>query len=389
MARFEDALTGWDIYRSRNGEVSMLQLNAALRARGRQPVSTRTFKHYEKLRRLGYQDYLSINRLDVRHANDSVFDAADRSRYVDRPLDSPVRLAIPTADGLITLAGTARSISDGFATIRVPASPEAIAAARATKYDKGVLILDEVGVERAVEVTEAIDRGPQLDLVVAFRSLLPSDLLMDSSAYPRSRTTVSVDLGADAPLSQLLAVVRHTFVLFESVRGIVDLSAQAALDDEAPASPTPRVRHFEFSNPLIEIIIGATLVVTGVGLIVRKVTTAVNDVATTVDGVRDVQRNQNAERREQEFHEAKLKSMQLDNAKKAIELSSLIEAQRPELTEVLGVEIPQLPGPSLARANALKDQAIEAAVELRLASTDDIVIDQQGVDQVTADDGDG
>ncbi len=182
MARFEDALTGWEIFLGRSGEVSKNQLNAALSSRGREPISDRTYKHYSKLLRLGYSDYVSINRLDIRHANESIFDDGDRARYSDRETSSPGRLLLPRARDVLTLHGRIGRVSEGYATLRVQRSDDALEAARATKYDKGVLSFDEVGVERAVQVTEALDRGPQIDLVLAFRSLLETDLI--PSAVP-------------------------------------------------------------------------------------------------------------------------------------------------------------------------------------------------------------
>ena len=71
MADFHDASAGFEIYRSRNGQVSRKALNAALEARRFRKIADRTFGHYGKLLRHGYSEYVSINRLDIKHANDS------------------------------------------------------------------------------------------------------------------------------------------------------------------------------------------------------------------------------------------------------------------------------------------------------------------------------
>src|SRR5688500_7053391 len=118
MASFEDAALGWTIYRDRGGNVSRTQVNQALRVMGREPISKRTYLHYGKLIRLGYYEYVSINRLDLRHSNESVFDLTDRSRYLDRELRSPGRLVLPTAGGVDTIAGTIGKVSEGFATLQ-------------------------------------------------------------------------------------------------------------------------------------------------------------------------------------------------------------------------------------------------------------------------------
>jgi hypothetical protein len=85
QATFSDAAAGWEIFRETEGQASRDEINAALTDRGYNPISKRTVTHYRKLLRLGYTEYVSINRLDLRHSNESVFDVADRSRYRDRP----------------------------------------------------------------------------------------------------------------------------------------------------------------------------------------------------------------------------------------------------------------------------------------------------------------
>jgi hypothetical protein len=115
---------GGKSFAPRLGLVSRTQLNAALSSRGRDPISDRTFGHYHKLLRLGYTEYVSINRLDIRHANDSVFDLADRSRYLDRAISNPGRVLIPRGTLLLTLEGTIGKVSEGFATLRVTKTEE-------------------------------------------------------------------------------------------------------------------------------------------------------------------------------------------------------------------------------------------------------------------------
>ena len=135
MASFEDAGAGWDIYNGLDGGVSRIQLNQSLHAIGLNPISSRTYAHYGKLLRLGYSEYVSINRLDIRHANDSLFDVADRSRYQDRRVDRDARLVVPGASGLLNVVGKVQKVSEGFAVIRVPNSESVAAVPRATKYN--------------------------------------------------------------------------------------------------------------------------------------------------------------------------------------------------------------------------------------------------------------
>lgn len=362
---------------SRNGQVSRAQLNVALRSRGREPISDRTYNHYRKLMRLGYTEYVPINRLDIRHANESVFDVSDRARYVDREFSSPIQVVIPTPGELVVLDGRVVRVSEGWATVRVPKTVEAISAARATKYDKGVLVFTEVGVERAVRVTEGIDRGTDIDLQLEFRSLLETDLLFTDSLFPQSAMHLALDVGPEASLYRLLTLVHTTFDLFESARGFVDLVAASA-DTESPVrTPTLRVRHIEFSNPLEAVLLGAVLVAAAVGFILKRVGDGLSAVAGAATQTQDLALKRSADRRAEEMHQAELRSVQLDSIKKAIEVAHLLEEVRPAVTEVAGVEIPQLDVPTMKRLEALKDQAVEAAVELTQAGSQGVELREE------------
>lgn len=376
MARFEDSLSGWGIFIARAGEVSRNQLNAALRSRGREPISERTYKHYSKLLRLGYSEYVSINRLDIRHANDSMFDEGDRARYSDREVSSPGRLLLPRSTDVLTLSGNIGRVSEGYATLRVRRTDDALEAARATKYDKGVLAFDEVGVERAVQVTEALDRGPEIDLVLAFRSLLETDLVLPQSPLGLTSTRVGVNLGAEASLSQVLGAIRTTFDLFESVRGLVDVSLTSAMGASAPATPTPRVRRLEFANPLEVIIVGGIAIAGAVSYVVTRISNAVASAAEATSKVDAVGQGRNEERRRGERHRLEMQSLQLDNLKKAVELSDVLERINPAIREIAGVPIPELLPNQRVRAEGLKDQAVEAATELVLNSQQDVTISE-------------
>ncbi len=374
MASFEDAVAGWEVYRSRQGVVSRTQLNQALRAQGLEPIAERTFVHYGKLLRLGYNEYVSINRLDIRHANESIFDVSDRSRYQDRSVDRAARLVLPTAYSLVTLAGALGKVSEGFAVLRVQDTNEAREASKAVKYNKGILVFEEVGVERAVRVREAVERGDELDLLLEFRSLLETDLVLPESPFPLTTTHMKMELGPEASVYRVLGAVHATFDLFESVRGFIDLAVATSVTD-APVSPTLRVKQLQFENPLEVILVGAVAVAGGVGYVVNRVAASLGNAAEAASKVQSVGHDREAERRREERHQVELKSLQLDNLKKAIEIGPLLDQLRPDLAEIAGVEIPELPPAAEHHLEALKDQAVEAAVELEIASGQTLEVD--------------
>ena len=374
MAQFDDALAGWEIFHGRNGQVSRAQLNAGLRSRNKEPISERTYSHYRKLRRLGYDDYVSINRLDIRHANEAVFDSADRARYTDTALSSPARLVIPSATGVSVLTGDVGRISEGYATLRVAATEAARSAARAIKYDKGILIFDQVGVERAVEVTEALDRGSQLDLILAFRSLLDVSLVAPRTEMPSASANIRVNLGVEAPLFELVVALHRTFDLFESVRGVLDLAVQGGPGSAPQHWPAPRVKRLAFSNPLELLLISALGIVTVGSLIVKRVSSGVQSGVDAASKVQSFQHAKSEETRRQERHEIEVRSLQLDQLKKSIEVAELIDAAAPSVWQIAGLQLTSPPSAMLERAEGLKNQAVEATAELLAGGTADVSI---------------
>ena len=134
-ARFRDAAAGWEIYKRLHGEVTLPELNKALQAQGFRRIAPRTYSHYQKLARLGYEEYVSINRLGLRHATSSLFDVSDRSRYSDRPLEAPAVLFVPGSVEVDRLEGQVTRVSEGFASFVTASSPSARRVGRAQKYN--------------------------------------------------------------------------------------------------------------------------------------------------------------------------------------------------------------------------------------------------------------
>jgi hypothetical protein len=137
----------------------------------------------------------------------------------------------------------------------------------------------------------------------------------------------------------------------------------------------------EFSNPLELLVLGAVGVVVGVAHLVQR-------VADATAKVQEISHATKAERRRAELHPLEKQSMQLDNLKKAIELAPLLEALNPSISHVLGVEIPQPDSRTLPRLEALKDQAIEAAVELQASSNEPIALTAGEPSDTTSEDAD-
>lgn len=371
-ATFEDAAVGWQTFLARDGKVSRPQLNLGLRARGQGEISDRTYAHYNKLLRLGYTDYVSINRLDIRHANPSVFDVADRSRYPDREYQSPGRLLVPRASGIRTMAGNVMKVSDGFAVLRVEDTVEARTLSRATLYKRGVLVFEQVGVERAIEIAEGVPQlDGKLDLLLAFRSLLETELLVPGPTVAVSDSRIVVNLGPNPPLSTVLQVVQRVFDLYESSRGFAEMAMKAADPNIGPL-PTPRIRRLEVSNPA-ELIIGVAIgVVVLTSWIISHVSQAVQATADAAASVQAYKNTKLEGSNAQELHELRVRSLQLSVLKDTVEIGQLL-GLLPQAGEGFeGLDSLALDGPLAEQLKAMKNQAIEAGGELAVTSDTDI-----------------
>ncbi len=128
----------------------------------------------------------------------------------------------------------------------------------------------------------------------------------------------------------------------------------------APPTPTPRVQHLEFANPLEVILLGGIAIAGAVGYVVTRISNAVASAAEAASKVQAVGHERNEEQRRGERHQLEMRSLQLDNLKQAVELSDVLERIHPAIREIAGVEIPELSPGQQARAEGLKDQAVEA-----------------------------
>jgi len=382
-ASYEDAAIGWVIYRDRKGDVGREQLNAALSDLGRSGIAKRTYEHYQKMLKLGYKDYVSINRLDLRHASDSIFDTADRARYPAGVAAGSATLVVPASTGVAVLGGDLVSLSEGYATLRVPNTAEASTVARAKKFNRGVLVLDEVGVERAVQVLEGVEIDGALDLVLEFRSLLETELARPTSTLT-SDYSLSFSLGPAPSLFLVVEAMHRTFDLYESARVfsnmLLELSAAEGLAVDAEAAPVAKVRRVALSNP-IEIVIAATPIVFGtIVYVLKHLPGWLADVANAASSLQSVGLAKNEERRTEELHKLEAQSMQLGNIKSAVEIAGLIESAGPGVSELL----PMLPGMTpeqVRRLTALKDQTVEAAAELSMMSKEPLAISEAEPDE--------
>jgi hypothetical protein len=62
----DTARLGWANFRSLGDDATLTRINENLLAEGSGPVSDRMFRHYRRLARCGFGQYMPINELDMR-----------------------------------------------------------------------------------------------------------------------------------------------------------------------------------------------------------------------------------------------------------------------------------------------------------------------------------
>lgn len=110
------------IYREFDFTLGLDEINERLTAQGFSPVKPRTFRHYGKLQRLGYERYVPINQLDVKTLRDPFFDEANRSRL--HPVQTSTAVMLEVLEGGVprTFAGTAFELSPLQTVVRLEGS---------------------------------------------------------------------------------------------------------------------------------------------------------------------------------------------------------------------------------------------------------------------------
>jgi len=367
QARFIDTAEGWDIFQEHRGEITLLELNQALRSRGFRRIHQRTFDHYHKLQRLGYDDYVSINRLDLRHSTDSVFDVLDRSRYRSQPVDVQATLYVPAASGIDIVVGLVTGVSEESARFSTTDVDILRKAGRSAKYNRGVLRFDRTGVERVVRVQDVATREGRAEAVLVFRSLLTLDILLEQDR-PRQAATFSIDLGLAPSLYDLTETWQRTFDLMEASRAIAQGFVDALSDDQRRGLASTRVDRITLSSPLELHSLADPLVLAVILYVFRWVRIEIQEIFEIRATRQQIRNEDREEERRDDRHEYEITSRLLDDLKKALEVGQLIQDLDPSVREALelGPEVVLAPNPD--RLAVFKDQVIEAVTDLLLNS---------------------
>ncbi len=266
-ARPRDAQAGWQIYRESGYQATLEEINAGLMRRGFSPIRQRTYDHYRKLYRYGYQRYVPINVVDVETHRSPPWGSPLRSRYRPRPAHIDVQLVIVTETRTVTVDAQTVELSNAEVSIRV--ATEVIAGLT----DIGIASLEGVHVLVAFEAARHEPaRSAEVELVfpepdqpftiltLAFLTPMQKSEVPDQVLMPAGVVTVSLEVVDPSSPDVLVRTLTALFEAFDASRVLTD-EVLGKLDREARlALPVVTVSQLTMSSPLVVVVAGAEAV---------------------------------------------------------------------------------------------------------------------------------
>lgn len=217
-AKPRDVQAGWAFYRLSGFGASLDEINQRLVDRGFNPISDRTYSHYRKLARYGYERYVPINQLDVETLRDPVWDAPLRSRFRSTPARVDVQVILLVDGDLVVLSGTTQEVSEAQTTILVRPSKQldVLARARDLEAAHSLVVFADVddAISAVIDLVAPADNGGSALLSLSFLQLVPAEDVSGRETLP----SVALHLRVEAEDSQyFLNVVRELYAILEAV----------------------------------------------------------------------------------------------------------------------------------------------------------------------------
>ncbi len=261
MASTADAAAGWTIYRDADFALSLDEINERLVRQGRAPVSLRTYRHYGKLQRYGYERYVPINQLDVKTLRDPFIDQAHRGREHPIQTLSTVELHVLVGDDVAVFVGSAIELSSTEVVVRLEGEEmAAFFSELGAATPAGELVFLATGEIRVGTIERlTLDVEQRLSTVrIDLSTQLDVDQLVEPAVAPEElRLAIRI---AVSPSPGLAEVARHLYWLTRAC----DASRAVASDlahQLSPGEPVDvgivKVRALRLGS--IEIVIGLPL----------------------------------------------------------------------------------------------------------------------------------
>jgi hypothetical protein len=252
-AKNRDAQVGWYIYRASNYSLELGEINEQLTSARFSPVAPRTYTHYRKLHRYGYQRYVPINQLDVETLRDPVWGGPLQTRFRPRPASLRVTLVATSPEGVFALKGALVQPSEveGTARVHVEGTP---VEGEPSKIEGDEVLVVLGGESRAANVelvqTDALDPDVA-EITFAFMGVVSTEEATGLRGLGPSEARVMIATDEkDSPL----VVLRQLYSLFEALdssRLVCDQAlAGLGLADRFTLPPA-RIKRLSIESPML------------------------------------------------------------------------------------------------------------------------------------------
>ena len=227
-------------------------LNLRLAAAGHEPVSKRTFDHYGKLIRAGYNRYVAINRFDVARASRAYENASAMARYRYLNANVGVRLVLFRSNQLFEATGRATLVSDPGAVVEFNA-PEMVWGIRALGPRVGdALSMHYLDTGRAVNgrVADISFTADRCTVEVDFATLNPvAELGSLASTEPE---VIQFVLGSEEDEDHTADLVgRRIYYFLELLEGVRSLVNRASVEGGGGYTEPPILRQLRVESPVL------------------------------------------------------------------------------------------------------------------------------------------
>jgi hypothetical protein len=248
-----DAQAGWYIYRASNYSLELGELNEQLTSARFNPVAPRTYTHYRKLHRYGYQRYVPINQLDVETLRDPVWGGPLQTRFRPRPASLGLTLLATGPEGVFALEGALVQLSEveGTARVRVEGTP---VEGEPSKLEGDEVLVVLAGETRAASVelvqTDVIDPAVA-EITFAFMGVVSTEKATGLRGLGPSEARVMITTEEeDSPLV-VLRQLYSLFGAFDSSRLVCDQAlAGLGLADRFTLPPA-RIKRLSIESPML------------------------------------------------------------------------------------------------------------------------------------------
>jgi hypothetical protein len=270
MATARDAQAGWNIYRASGYSLELAEINQKLAASGFNPVAPRSYSHYRKLHRYGYQRYVPINQLDVETLRDPVWGGPLQSRFRPRPAQRQVQLFVIVDDKLVALTGELLQLSDveGSVEVDLTASPLETSPA-AIEGSHALVILADKSRAAIVELVQPAPSNASLVTIsFLFLGFVPTVEVTGATGLGVSHATFKISTQEqNSPLIALRALY-SLFEAIDSARVVCDQVLETLGIADSFTFPPARLNRLSMSSPLIaDVSLGGSPLIVLVGII--------------------------------------------------------------------------------------------------------------------------